>query len=51
LALLVDDITTSGATLEEAAKVLKKSGVIKVIGLALASGAMLPEEEPEMQED
>ena len=42
--LLVDDITTSGATLEEAARVLKKNGAERVIGLALASGALLADE-------
>lgn len=35
---LVDDVVTSGATLLEAAKVLKKSGVSKVYGLTLAHG-------------
>lgn len=43
--LLVDDITTSGATMEEGARVLKKNGAIRVIGLALTSGALLAEEE------
>lgn len=37
--LLVDDIITSGTTMNECAKVLKKAGAIKVTGLALASGA------------
>lgn len=37
--LLVDDILTSGITLNECAKVLKRSGARKVVGLALASGA------------
>lgn len=37
IVLLCDDICTTGATLEEAAKVLKKGGVKKVYGLALAS--------------
>ena len=35
---LVDDVLTSGATLFEAAKVLKKAGVGKVYGLTLAHG-------------
>ena len=35
---LVDDVATSGATLREAAKVLKKSGVANVWGLTLAHG-------------
>lgn len=35
---LVDDVSTSGATLKEAAKVLKKEGVKKVWGLTLAHG-------------
>ena len=34
--LLVDDVVTSGATLLEAAKILKKQGAKKVIGLTLA---------------
>lgn len=37
--LLVDDILTSGFTLNEAAKMLKRSGAARVLGLALASGA------------
>lgn len=35
---LVDDIVTSGVTLNEAAKVLKKSGVKRVYGVTLAHG-------------
>ena len=35
---LVDDVVTSGATLKEAAKVLKKAGVEKVWGITLAHG-------------
>lgn len=35
---LVDDVVTSGATLKEAAKVLKKAGVGKVWGVTLAHG-------------
>jgi competence protein ComFC len=34
--LLVDDVVTTGSTLLEAAKILKKSGVSKVFGLTLA---------------
>jgi len=37
--LLVDDIYTSGVTMDECAKMLKKAGAAKVTGLALASGA------------
>ena len=35
---LVDDVLTSGATLSEAAKVLKRGGAKAVFGLALAHG-------------
>jgi competence protein ComFC len=35
---LIDDVATSGATLREAAKVLKKAGVATVWGLTLAHG-------------
>ncbi len=35
---LVDDVVTSGATLREAARVLKKAGVEKVWGITLAHG-------------
>lgn len=35
---LVDDVVTSGATIKEAAKVLKKAGVVKVFGITLAHG-------------
>ncbi|MDF2635280.1 MAG: phosphoribosyltransferase [Pelosinus sp.] len=37
--LLVDDIITTGITLDECAKMLKKSGAASVHGLAVASGA------------
>lgn len=36
--LLVDDVLTSGATMNEAAKTLKRAGVKEVWGLALAHG-------------
>jgi competence protein ComFC len=35
---LIDDVVTSGATLREAAKILKKSGFKKVWGITLAHG-------------
>ena len=35
---LIDDVVTSGATLQEAAKVLKKAGFAKVWGVTLAHG-------------
>ena len=38
IVLLCDDICTTGSTLEEAAKTLKRGGVAHVYGLALASG-------------
>lgn len=34
--ILVDDITTTGATLSEAARVLKETGAREVIGLVVA---------------
>jgi len=36
--ILIDDVTTTGATLEEAAKVLKRAGAKLVWGLVLAKG-------------
>lgn len=36
--ILIDDVYTSGATMQEAAKILKKNGAKKVIGLVLARG-------------
>ncbi|MBU2081893.1 hypothetical protein KKH14_00455 [Patescibacteria group bacterium] len=36
--ILVDDVSTSGATLEEAAFVLKKAGVKEIYGLVIAKG-------------
>lgn len=38
IVLLCDDICTTGSTLEEAARTLKRGGVAHVFGLALASG-------------
>ncbi|HEX7017732.1 MAG TPA: ComF family protein [Patescibacteria group bacterium] len=37
--LLIDDVTTTGTTLNECAKILKAAGVKKVIGLTLAHGS------------
>lgn len=36
--LLIDDIATTGSTLDEAAKILKENGAEKVIGLVVAKG-------------
>lgn len=36
--LLIDDVITTGATIEEAAKVLKAAGASKIIALAVAKG-------------
>lgn len=36
--VLIDDVSTSGATLEEAARVLKQAGVKEVYGLVIARG-------------
>lgn len=37
--ILVDDIVTTGITLEECAKVLKKAGAVSVTAIVIASGA------------
>lgn len=37
--LLLDDVYTTGATMEEAARELKRAGAAAVMGLTLASGA------------
>ncbi|MDO8443473.1 MAG: ComF family protein [Candidatus Azambacteria bacterium] len=36
--ILIDDVSTSGATLEEAAAVLKKAGAKEIYGLVIAKG-------------
>ncbi len=36
--ILIDDVSTSGATLEEAARVLKEAGVKEIYGLVVAKG-------------
>jgi len=36
--ILVDDVSTSGATLEEAARILKEAGIKEVYGLVVAKG-------------
>jgi len=36
--LLIDDVITSGATINECAKALKKAGATKIIGLSFARG-------------
>lgn len=36
--LLIDDVTTTGSTLNECARILKESGVSKVFGLVVAHG-------------
>lgn len=37
--ILVDDVVTTGATMNEAARILKEAGFAKVYGVALAHGA------------
>jgi len=34
----VDDVATTGSTLNQAAKILKQAGALKVIGLVVAKG-------------
>ncbi len=36
--ILIDDVATSGATLEEAARVLKEAGIKEIYGLVIAKG-------------
>ena len=36
--IIVDDVATSGATLEEAANVLKEAGIKEIYGLVVAKG-------------
>ena len=36
--LLIDDVATTGSTLNQAAKTLKQAGALKVIGLVVAKG-------------
>jgi competence protein ComFC len=36
--ILIDDVITTGATINEAAKILKKAGAKKIIALAIAKG-------------
>ena len=36
--ILVDDVYTTGATMQECARVLKEQGVVSVAGFALARG-------------
>ena len=38
--ILIDDVVTTGATVEEATRVLKRAGVKKVVVVALAMGAI-----------
>ena len=41
--LLIDDIYTTGSTLNECAKILKKHGATRVIGLTLARTPIKPD--------
>jgi competence protein ComFC len=36
--LLLDDVATTGSTLNEAARVLKTAGAVKVWGMVIAKG-------------
>lgn len=40
LSVLMDDVYTTGATMESAAHELKRAGAASVTGLTIASGAM-----------
>jgi competence protein ComFC len=37
--LLVDDVFTTGATMEEAARVLKETGAKKIVGIVVAKAS------------
>jgi competence protein ComFC len=37
--LLVDDVFTTGATMEEAARVLKEAGAEKIVGVVVAKAS------------
>lgn len=47
--ILVDDVITSGATMNECARVLKSAGALDVIGVALARTVKLSEEQNHVQ--